>query len=321
MRWFSFLCLVLAGVSGVSNAEARPSRYPYPVVDTVGMVGDIVRTVAGNLARVELMIGEGSDPHVYSPTRADLVLLDRAEVIFYNGLFLEGRMGDVLARAARRGRTVHAVAEQVIQSGLYIPEPGKYEEDPHLWMDVTAWILATREVTEALATFDPPNDATYRANAEQFIERLRALDTYARSAVASIPPEHRVLITAHDAFQYFGRAYGIEVRGIQGLSTESEAGLRDIEQLVAFLVERRIPAVFVESSVSERNVRALVEGARAAGHELTIGGSLFSDAMGAAGTYEGTYIGMIDHNVTILVRSLGGEAPERGFQGLLSPVR
>ncbi|MDP4879184.1 MAG: zinc ABC transporter substrate-binding protein, partial [Opitutales bacterium] len=169
-------------------------------------------------------------------------------------------------------------------------------------------LKAVPVVAETLSAYDPANAATYRSNATAYVEQLEALDVYAKKAMATIPEGQRVLVTAHDAFRYLGRAYGIEVRGIQGVSTESEAGVRDLEDLVDFIVKRKIPAVFVETSVADKNVRALVEGSKSRGHPVVIGGSLFSDAMGQAGTYEGTYIGMIDNNVTTIVNSLGGEA-------------
>ncbi len=187
-------------------------------------------------------------------------------------------------------------------------------------MDVKGWMEATGVVVDALGAYDRAGEATYRANGDRYREALRELDDYARRIVTTIPADRRVLITAHDAFNYFARAYGVEVEGIQGLSTESQAGLKRIEQLVAMLVERNIAAVFVETSVSEKNIRALVEGALARGHDVSVGGSLFSDAMGAPGTYEGTYLGMIDHNATTIARALGGTAPPRGMQGKLSAV-
>ena len=163
-------------------------------------------------------------------------------------------------------------------------------------------------IAEALGAFDPINQGSYLENAAAYNETLAKLDAYAKKAIATIPVNQRVLVTAHDAFQYLGRAYGLEVRGIQGISTESEAGLRDLEELIDFIVARKIPAVFVESSVADKNVRALVEGAQARGHDVVIGGELFSDAMGGLGTYEGTYVGMIDHNVTTITKALGGQA-------------
>ena len=311
--------LVVAALGGGGcAAQPQATEYPYRVVATVGMVADIVREVAGEQAMVSNLIGEGVDPHLYNPTRGDVIALSQADIIFYNGLMLEGKMPDVLQSMARRGKPVHAVAEAILHDIDFVLPGENYEHDPHLWMDVQGWIKATDAVAEALTAFDPEHGADYARRAAEYRERLQVLDAYAREVLASIPPEYRILVTAHDAFGYLGRAYGIEVRGIQGISTESEAGLRDIENLVAFLVEHRIPAVFIETSLSDRNVRALVEGARSRGHALEIGGELFSDAMGPAGSYEGTYIGMIDHNVTTIARALGGQAPVGGLHGRLA---
>lgn len=283
---------------------------PYQIVCTVGMITDVVRKVAGDRASVEGIIGEGVDPHLYKPTRGDVVKLSQADVVFYNGLLLEGKMTDVLVRVAGTGKPVRAVTEAILDESDYLLEKddGSEYTDPHVWMDVAGWQQAVPVVAETLAAFDPGHAETYRSNAACYLEQLKALDAYAKTALATIPESQRVLVTAHDAFQYLGRAYGIEVRGIQGISTESEAGVRDLEDLVDFIVERQIPAVFVETSVADKNVRALVEGAKARGHEVVIGGSLFSDAMGEPGTHEGTYVGMIDHNVTTITNALGGEA-------------
>lgn len=282
----------------------------YRVVCTVGMITDVVRNVAGDYAEVEGIIGEGIDPHLYKPTRGDVVKLNAADVIFYNGLLLEGKMTDVLVSVATTGKPVKAVTEAILNDSDYLLEldDGSEYTDPHVWMDVAGWLRAVPVVAETLASYDPAHAAEYRANAARYIESLAGLDAYAKAAIASIPQSRRVLVTAHDAFNYMGRAYGLEVRGIQGVSTESEAGVRDLEDLVDFIVEREIPAVFVETSVADKNVRALVEGAHARGHQVVIGGSLFSDAMGQAGTYQGTYIGMLDHNITTIVNALGGHA-------------
>ena len=242
----------------------------------------------------------------------------RADVVFYNGLLLEGKMTDALVRAATAGKKVHAVTEEIDEGYLLEPEDFAGHFDPHVWMDPAAWMETVDVVRDKLTEYDPAGAAVYRANAEAYMGEIAALDAYAEKALASVPESQRVLVTAHDAFNYFGRRYGYEVVGIQGLSTESEAGVRDIERLVDLLVDRGVQAVFVESTVSERNIRALVAGAAARGHEVTVGGSLFSDAMGEPGTYEGTYIGMIDHNVTTIVRALGGEAPALGMHGKLS---
>jgi len=505
------------------TAHAAPKKYPYQVTTTVGMITDVVRNVAGDKAQVDGLIGEGIDPHLYKPTRADLIALRRANIIFYNGLMLEGKMADVLLKIARnkpvyavtdgiedlpavdleglqtqldaanaeyqsmmgklqeamtkvalqepnarlidktapasvkgpdgyrsaasiqvlrpddQSTEAHLVAAEadlnsltVVQAveerltkqeqaalvapydnqsveailrqnrkatrmrdtwvlsiaythpddaalaakvanlfadefinlnvkknielamktvekdrllvekqrakvegirkelkqareqyqreaaGSYVMSDEAEHYDPHVWMDVRGWIQATKVVEKALAEFDPKNAAYYQKNAQTFIAELEKLDAYAKEVISSIPVTQRWLVTAHDAFNYMGRAYGLEVRGIQGLSTESEAGVRDIEILVDFLVKNKIPAVFVETSVSDKNVRALIEGAKARGHTLVIGGELFSDAMGAPGTYEGTYIGMIDHNATTIARALGGQAPAKGMNGQLS---
>lgn len=301
----------------LATVTATHATAPFRAVATVGMVADIVRSVAGNRAHVIQLVGEGVDPHLYSPTRNDVVALTQADIIFYNGLLLEGRMGDLLVRMARRGKPVHAVAEVILDQDDYVLTDEDDRFDPHIWMDVRGWMKAVEVVTQALSDFDPAYADTYRGNADRFLVELEELDEYARSVLGSIPARRRVLVTAHDAFSYLGRAYGLEVRGIQGLSTDSEAGIRDIEELIRFLVERDIPAVFIETSIADRNVRALVEGARARSHMVRIGGTLFSDAMGPSGSYEGTYIGMIDHNVTTIARALGGEAPERGMRGKL----
>lgn len=323
------LCfLVGCGSSGDDSSQSAsddptPSSsrsYPYKAVATVGMIADVVRNVAGDKAEIKGLIGEGVDPHLYKPTRSDVIALNGADVVFYNGLMLEGKMSDVLVRAARGGRSVYAVTEAILDQGDYVLTDESEHYDPHVWMDVKGWIRAAYVITQSLGEFDPNNKEMYLHNGAAYAKELQRLDEYALSAISSIPEEQRVLVTAHDAFNYMGRAYGLEVRGIQGLSTESEAGVKDIEALVSFLVEHSIPAVFVETSVADKNVRALVEGANARGHDLSIGGTLFSDAMGRAGSYEGTYVGMIDHNITTIVRALGGEAPEGGMNGSLSGI-
>ena len=324
----STLCLVsvflisqsLLGCAGEPDARSDTdgSAEPYKIVCTVGMITDVVRNLAGDYAEVEGIIGEGIDPHLYKPTRGDVIKLSQADVVFYNGLLLEGKMTDVLAGFASKGKLVKAVTEAILVETDYLLEKddGSAYTDPHVWMDVSGWLRAIPVVAETLAVYDPENAEAYHSKAAFYAEQLEALDAYAKEAMSTIPESLRVLVTAHDAFQYLGRAYGIEVRGIQGISTESEAGVRDLEDLVDFIVERQIPAVFVESSVADKNVRALVEGARARGHAVIIGGSLFSDAMGQAGSYEGTYIGMIDSNVTTITNALGGHAA--GFRQVSS---
>lgn len=298
-------------------ADRPPSKYPYRVACTVGMVTDVVRRIAGPHAAVDGIIGEGVDPHLYMATRADVARLLNADIVFYNGLMLEGKMSDALMKVAR-SRPVYAVTERIDPKQLLEPPEFQGHFDPHVWMDVSLWKKCSEMVAKTLAEFDPPHRDDYQRNFANLAVELDRLHDYATRTIRTIPEKGRVLVTAHDAFNYFARAYDLEVRGIQGISTESEAGIADINRLVDLIAARDIRAVFVETSVSDKNVRALIEGAAARGKTVRIGGSLFSDAMGRPGTYEGTYIGMIDHNVTTIARSLGGSAPTRGMQGKLA---
>ncbi len=321
VRYISIGVLVLMGIAAIwgpnrAHADTFNKKYPMKVGATVGMVADIVREVAQEKAMVTNIIGSGIDPHVYNPTRSDVAVLLKSDIIFYVGLLLEGQMSDILVKVSRK-RPVYAVTELLAPEYLIHDEETNHS-DPHVWMDVQGWMKAVEVVAVALAEFDPSNKDFYRKNATAFSSKLKQLDDYAKNAIASIPKEQRVLVTAHDAFRYMSRAYGIEVVGIQGISTESEAGIKDINRIVDLLVRQKIPAVFVESSVSDKNVKALIEGAASRGHTVTIGGELFSDAMGPPGTYEGTYIGMIDHNATVIAAALGGKVPGKGMQAKLT---
>lgn len=308
--------LLLPG--GAMAEGERPQGERPKIVATTGMVADLVRAVAGDRAEVEALMGEGVDPHLFKPTRSDTVKLLRADAVFISGLHLEGKMTAAFDRLRESGKPVVALGDAVPKERLLSPPEFEGAHDPHIWMDVGIWAGTLPSIRDGLSRLDPAGAETYARNADAYGAELARLDAYARRILSSIPDKARMLVTAHDAFNYLGRAYGIEVRGIQGISTESEAGLRIIEELAALLADRGVPAVFPETSVSDRNVRALVEGAGARGHRVTLGGALFSDAMGAPGSYEGTYIGMIDHNVTTIARALGGEAPADGFQGKLA---
>lgn len=318
-----FLLSGCGGASGDSDAEspgtiADTGAPRYTIVTTTAMVRDIVEQVAGDRAEVVGIIGTGVDPHLFQPTTSDSNRLREADVVFYSGLMLEAGLDTVLTRANEAGKPVFGVTAGIDPSYLLHPDEFEGHPDPHVWNDVGAWSECVTFVAAKLAEYDADNADYYRQNAEDYRAELAELDAYARRAVASVPAEQRHLVTAHDAFGYFGRAYGIEVHSVVGITTESEAGVEDINMLVEFLVENRIPAVFVESSVSERNIDAVIEGAAEQGWQVHKGGTLFSDAMGREGTYEGTYIGMMDHNATIVARALGGDAPERGFRGELS---
>lgn len=312
----SLAVLLLALMAVPVQSAIFKGKYPMKIGATVGMVADIAREVAGERGKVTNIIGSGIDPHVYNPTRSDVAVLLKSDIIFYAGLLLEGQMADILVKVAKK-RPVFAVTE-LLQAAYLIHDDQSQHNDPHVWMDVQGWIKAVEVVVKALSEFDPEGAAVYQKNGAAYHQHLQKLDDYAQQAAASIPDQQRLLVTAHDAFNYMGRAYKIEVMGIQGISTESEAGLKDINRIIDTLVQRKVPAVFVESSVSDKNVKALIEGAGSRGHKVRIGGELFSDAMGPRGSYEGTYVGMIDHNITTIVRALGGTAPAKGFQGKLS---
>lgn len=313
------LCLIaILGVSALGATAGMAFGKPLNVVATTSMIADAARQVAGERAEVTALMGPGVDPHSYRQTRSDIAAMARADLVLWHGLYLEAQLEEFFLDLEKR-RNVVAVGEAIDKSKLlrHADYDGRY--DPHVWMDPQLWKTVVGAVRDALIKIDPDGKAIYTANADKHIADIEKLIGYMKSVTTSVPEKSRVLLTAHDAFSYFGRGYDFEVLGIQGISTESEAGLRRVEELVDIIVDRNISAVFVESSVPERNVRALIEGAEARGQTVIIGGTLFSDAMGEPGTYEGTYIGMIDHNTTLITRALGGDAPETGMQGELAP--
>lgn len=302
----------------VATTIAQPSwaEDKMQVVATTGMIADAVRTVGGALVDVKALMGAGVDPHSYRQTRSDIVAMTRADLVLWHGLYLEAQMEDFFEDLSRKNAVV-AVAEGLPKDGLLASEDYEGRYDPHVWMDPLKWKGVVRAVAAALSDVHPQHAETFAANAAAFEQELTSLQTYSSDVLGAVPPDSRILLTAHDAFGYFGQAYDFEVVGIQGISTESEAGLSRIAELVDMLVARDIGAVFIETSVSDRNIRAVIEGAAAQGHEVKIGGALFSDAMGPDGTYEGTYLGMIDHNVTTIAGALGAEVPAGGRLGKL----
>lgn len=287
------------------------------VVTTTGMIADAASRIGGTRVEVRALMGPGVDPHAYRQTRSDIVAMAKADLVLWNGLYLEAQLEDFLLELAG-GKKVVAVAEAVPERLLIGSQDYANRFDPHLWMDPALWSRVIINVRDALINAHPPGEKIFRANADAYLAQLNKLTSYTIAALSTVPAASRVVVSSHDAFSYFGKAHGFDVVGIQGISTESEAGLRRIAELVDLLVDRNIRAVFVETSVSDRNIRALIEGAAARGHEVVIGGELYSDAMGEPGTYEGTYIGMIDHNATTITSALGGRAPDTGMQGLLN---
>ncbi|GJM45306.1 MAG: manganese transporter [Gemmatimonadota bacterium] len=299
------LAFALAAVGCGSDGEKGSTEgQPIRVTATVGMVADVVRNVGGDRVTVTALMGPGVDPHLYKASEGDIARLADADIVFYNGLLLEGKMTEVLEKIAQRGRTTVAVAERIDATKLLHPKEFEGHPDPHVWFDVSMWKQTIAPVVEALAAVEPESREQFQANAARFGAELDALHAWCGEQLALVPEEGRVLVTAHDAFGYFGRAYGVEVVGLQGLSTASEYGLKDVRRIVDLVSERRVKAVFVESSVPKRSIEAVVEGCRANGHDVRIGGELFSDAMGEAGTPEGTYVGMVRANVTKIVEAL-----------------
>jgi manganese/zinc/iron transport system substrate-binding protein len=271
------------------------------------MIADITKNVGGDRVQVTALMGPGVDPHLYKASEGDVLRLQEADVIFYNGLHLEAQMGEVLERLNEFGIRTVAVTDQIDRSLLQSPPEFQGNYDPHVWFDVSLWMKAVEQVRDTLVELDSSSASQYEANAETYLTELEDLHQYVLDQANTIPEGQRILITAHDAFNYFGRAYGFDVRGLQGISTEAQAGTADVQALANYIVEKQIPAVFVESSVPQRNVEAVQAAVQAQGFKVRIGGSLFSDAMGSAGTPEGTYIGMVRHNIDTIVSALTGD--------------
>ena len=306
LRIYISLCLIAILAGSGCDPKGQPDASigdKLRVVATIGMITDIVKNVGGERVEVTGMMGPGVDPHLYKPTPKDVQLLRSAHIIFYNGLHLESKMSDILAKMSG-DTTAVAVTDDVDRSLLLTPPEYEGLYDPHLWFDVKLWMKAVGKVRDTLSEFDADNTVLYRRNAEHYLAKLTELDEYVKAQVARVPSQQRVLVTAHDAFNYFGKAYEFEVRGLQGISTATEAGIADVQELTTFIAERRIPAIFVESSVSSRSLEAVKAAVKSKGFDVEIGGELFSDAMGTDGTPEGTYIGMVRHNIDTIVQAL-----------------
>ena len=297
------LALSVFALGGCGGEPASAASGKLQVVTTTGQIADAARAVGGEHVEVAALMGPGTDPHLYVASEGDVDRLVRADVIFYSGLFLEAQMADVLRQIGERKPAV-AVAERIPADKLLPWATYDDEYDPHVWFDVSLWMYAVEQVRDTLAEVDPANAAAYTANAAAYLEELADLHAYVQVQAAKLPAEKRILVTAHDAFHYFGRAYGFDVRGLQGISTASEAGAADVRELADFIAERHIPAIFVETSVPVRNVEALQAAVRDRGADVQIGGQLYSDALGAPDSDGGTYIGMVRHNIDTIVGAL-----------------
>ena len=282
--------------------KAKTSDKPV-VVSTIGMIDDIVKNIGGEHVYSQSLMGPGVDPHLYKASEGDVRTLSSADLILYNGLHLESKMIDIFEKL-KATKQVYAVTSKIQEYQLRAPAEYDGLHDPHVWFDVSLWLSAAEVVKEALIKLDPENKLDYTKNAALYFAKLMRLDKEVKDRVLRLPKNKRYLVTAHDAFGYFGKAYGFEVHGLQGMSTEAEAGAKDVQNLASFIVEKKIPTIFVESSVPERHIKAVQAAVRAKGWSVSIGGELFADAMGTAGTAEGTYVGMVRHNVNTIVNGL-----------------
>lgn len=303
-HWAATLGLIMP----LAVSSQTMANEPVTTVTTIGMIADVASEVSGSCADVSAIMGPGVDPHLYQASAQDVATLQQAELIFYSGYSLEGQFGDVLERFSDITPTL-AVAPSSIDTASLITAQDVYGIDPHLWMDASLWARTIPTLAETFIEQRPGCEAAIKANADRYAGELEALHDWIEASVASIPEAQRILVTAHDAFNYYGRAYGIEVAGIQGISTESETGVADIRRMTEVVVERQVPAVFIESTINPRTVQAVIDAARQKGHAVEIGGQLYSDAMGEDGTAGGTYIGMLHANTQHIVEALGGQLP------------
>lgn len=297
--------LLLIGLIGFGRSTCAQAKTPkkLTVVSTIGQINDIVINIGGDDVYAIGLMGPGVDPHLYKATESDVGKLTQADVIFFNGLFLEAKMEHIFEKLERQ-KVVVGVADHFAKERLLESEMFKNHYDPHVWFDVTLWKVAAEQVRDTLMNADPQNSEKYKKRADQYLKQLDELDQYVLNKASELSQEERILVTAHDAFRYFGKRYGFEVVGLQGISTESQAGAADVIRLAKFIAEKKIRSIFVESSVPVRNIQAVVEAVQSNGWDVKIGGELFSDAMGDQGTFEGTYKGMVTHNINTIVGSL-----------------
>lgn len=304
---FFLLTFFLVAACNNSNEESSPDNSKIKVVSTTGMINDIVVNIAGDLVDSKSLMGPGVDPHLYRASANDVNVLSSADIIFYNGLHLEGKMSEIFRKMKMQGIHTVAVAETIDKSHLISPEEYEGNYDPHVWFNINLWKNCVKSVRDTMVSFDPANKDIYENNYQKYIGQLDQLHNYVLERAQSVPKDKRVLITAHDAFNYFGIGYGFEVIGLQGISTDTEASTSDVQRVTSEIVERKIPAVFIESSLSPRYIEAVKASVKSKGFDVKLGGLLYADALGNAGTPEGTYYGMFKHNIDTIVNALNGE--------------
>jgi len=274
------------------------------VVTTTTMITDLVKNIGGDSINVQGLMGSGVDPHLYKASEGDVSKLVNADIIFYNGLHLEGKLVEVFEKMGSATKTPIALADELDKSTLIGSDYFASNFDPHVWFDIHYFKAFANKVTAVLSEKNPENASMFEANKKHYINELDNLQIKVKSVIEELPKEKRILVTAHDAFNYFGKAYDFEVVGLQGLSTATEAGVQDVQKLAAYIIDKKIKAIFVESSVPKRTIEALQAAVKSKGHDVVIGGTLYSDALGNAGTVEGTYIGMFEYNVNTIVNTL-----------------
>ncbi|MBY0527769.1 MAG: zinc ABC transporter substrate-binding protein [Gemmataceae bacterium] len=307
VTWVSAVVLGSLGGCASNDRSTDLSGRKIRVVTTTGMITDMVSRVGGDRLEVKGLMGAGVDPHLYKPSASDLEAMTGSDAIFFNGLHLEGKMADVFEGMSKKKRTVAVTKLLDPEKELRPAQPGfESTHDPHVWFDVRIWAKCVDAVRDALVEMDPKHAETYRTNARKYVDELTELDKYVRAQADKVPKDKRVLITSHDAFYYFGHAYGFEVKAVQGISTAAEASPKDVDELANFVTHRKVPVVFIESSVNPGTIEAVKAAVKKKGNgfEVHIGGELFSDALGDAGTPEGTYIGMVRHNIDTIVGAL-----------------
>lgn len=285
------------------NDEKKTMDGKLNIVTTTSMITDLVRNIGGDSVNVQGLMGTGVDPHLYKASEGDVSKLTNADVVFYSGLHLEGKLVDVFEKMGRNTNTI-ALAEVLDKNKLIGSEYFASNFDPHIWFNIQYWKQLTNYLTETLSKLNPENASFFQKNKTNYLLQLDALENDIKKTIAILPEQKRVLVTAHDAFNYFGEAYGFEVVGLQGLSTATEAGVQDVQNLAKLIIDKKVQAIFVETSVPKRTIEALQQAVLSKGFEVEIGGTLYSDALGNEGTAEGTYLGMFQYNVNTIVEAL-----------------
>ncbi|MFD2822419.1 metal ABC transporter solute-binding protein, Zn/Mn family [Lacinutrix iliipiscaria] len=298
------ILILIITLSFLNCKKTQQDNGKLNIVTTTTMITDLVTNIGGNYINVQGLMGSGVDPHLYKASEGDVTKLVNADIIFYNGLHLEGKLVEVFEKMQSQTKTRIALAEEIDKNTLIGSEYFASNYDPHVWFNITYFKQFAKKVTQTLSEKDPENAAHYIENEKEYLSKLDRLQQKIKTTIDTLPIEKRILVTAHDAFNYFGKNYGFEVVGLQGLSTATEAGVKDVQKLAAFIIDKKVKAIFVESSVPKRTIEALQAAVNSKGHEVVIGGTLYSDALGNAGTVEGTYIGMFEYNVNTIVNAL-----------------